>query len=305
MVFTEAQTLGRCRQPCSAMVHADAGLGSTGMPSSSGYPNDRLRFCGRPPCHAPCPKHVLGRRYARRGEHMDAASPRTCSACVAAPLSRLSRVQTTTACLPSADVVKPAWHVGRNVGRARWVSAFSRAWLCRDTSQERTANGDVVLVAVVLHDGDVVADAHERLVLVGLLEDLEEVSGRRRPAAARPCRARVLRKRLKKNHVGGPGRGARVLGQRHGHGQGDALEERGDVRHEADLVLQLVRHLAAAWARALEKPGTGASGRAFAPPRNVGEPYRSCMWPARLYGTRLSLRYAGSFFLDGVVPAPL
>jgi len=198
MVFTEAQTLGRCRQPCSAMVHADAGLGSTGMPSSSGYPNDRLRFCGRPPCHAPCPKHVLGRRYARRGEHMDAASPRTCSACVAAPLSRLSRVQTTTACLPSADVVKPAWHVGRNVGRARWVSAFSRAWLCRDTSQERTANGDVVLVAVVLHDGDVVADAHERLVLVGLLEDLEEVSGRRRPAAARPCRARVLRKRLKK-----------------------------------------------------------------------------------------------------------
>jgi len=129
-------------------------------------------------------------------------------------------------------------------------------------SKKRTADGDVVLAAVVLHDGDVVGDAHERLVLVGLLENFEEVSGRRRPAAGRPCKDKRVQLAITMCRWTRPG--FALLGQRHGHGQGDALEEGCDVRHEADLMLQLVRHLTAIRIRALKTGRRGVSARSWA-----------------------------------------
>ena len=47
----------------------------------------------------------------------------------------------------------------------------------------RTSKGDVVLAAVVLHDGRLDADAHERLAGVRLLVDRKQVRGRHRPGA--------------------------------------------------------------------------------------------------------------------------
>ena len=92
-----------------------------------------------------------------------------------------------------------------------------------------------------------------------------------------------------------------LLGQRNGDGQADALEERRHVRHEPDGMLELVRHLPASAEPMQQRTRTGQHHPTLCvliwavDPRRARHAmgqrtHRSCMWPVRLYGIRLSLR---------------